>query len=861
MGQLAARLSEREHGKFPVNPRSIQVGSNEENVQEEEHEADTPQDHSVVSLPKESVQEKVISAPKTSDKSTPKNMYVPPIPYPQHLKKKKNDKHMMDILEMFKKVHINIPLLDAISQIPTYAKFLKELCTNKRKFEEHEKVMLSEEVSAVLQRKLPPKLKDPGSFSIPCTIGDHSFKKAILSSVNLMPYSIYEQLNLGELQETTVKLQLADRSLKIPRGIVEDVLVKVDQLILPADFFVLDMEEVPILDQEIPMLLGRPFMATAGIMIDVKRGRLTMEVVDQIVHQSFLENHSPDPIETCLAYNGMEFTEPRIEEAAAILHVVPKYSPQFQLSFEALPPSNAKIVPSIVKAPVLELKPFPKHLKYAYLGDLETLPVIIASNLSRLEEEKLLRVLKDHKAAIGWSIADIRGISPTKCMHRILLKDESKPSREEQRRLNPHMKEVKSGITVVKNDSNELVPQRVITGWRVCIDYRKLNASTRKDHFPLPFIDQMLERLADHSHYCFLDGYSGYNQIAIALEDQEKTTFTCPFGTFAYRRMSFGLCNAPSTFQRCMLSIFSDMVERFIEVFMDDFSVFGSSFDECLHHLQLVLTRCEECNLVLNWEKCHFMVQQGIVLGHVVSHRGIEVDKAKVDLIAKLPPPTTAKGIRSFLGHAGFYRRFIKDFSRIAKPLCDLLAKDATFCFNDACLKAFNTLKELLTKAPIIMAPSLTKAPIIRNEPCEDHLQRRCYRKFSITSLENGQHFLKPHGRRGRVQREVEEKRESSASRARGRGEEGKSGERQRRRGRVGREANEKRESPARGRGEDGESESGELVEKLRKSEGTQGSVDCDTTSLFSPRSSAATALHNGGVPCTPNPKKKKVYD
>ena len=143
------------------------------------------------------------------------------------------------------------------------------------------------------------------------------------------------------------------------------------------------------------------------------------------------------------------------------------------------------------------------------------------------------------------------------------------------------------------------------TGWRVCIDYCNLNAMTRKDHFPFPFIDQMLERLAGHAYYCFLDGYSGYNQILIAPEDQEKTTFTYPFGTFAYRRMPFGLCNASGTFQRCMISIFSDMVGRFLEVFMDDFSVFGSTFEECLHHLSLVLVRCKEKNLVLNWEKCH----------------------------------------------------------------------------------------------------------------------------------------------------------------------------------------------------------------------------------------------------------------
>ena len=129
----------------------------------------------------------------------------------------------------------------------------------------------------------------------------------------------------------------------------------------------------------------------------------------------------------------------------------------------------------------------------------------------------------------------------------------------------------------------------------------------------------MLDRLAGYEYYCFLDGYSGYNQIAIAPEDQEKTTFTCPYGTFAFRRMPFGLCNAPGTFQRCMMAIFSDMVEKTIEIFMDDFSTMGNSFDNFLENLRAVLARCEETNLVLNWEKCHFMVQEGIVLGHLVT--------------------------------------------------------------------------------------------------------------------------------------------------------------------------------------------------------------------------------------------------
>ena len=218
----------------------------------------------------------------------------------------------------------------------------------------------------------------------------------------------------------------------------------------------------------------------------------------------------------------------------------------------------------------------------------------------------------------------------------------------------------KFGITVVKNENNELIPTHVTTGWCMCIDYRKLNAITRKDHFPLPLLDQVLERVVGLEYYCFLDGYSRYYQIEIALEDQEQTTFTCPFGTFAFRRMPFGLCNALAIFQRCMRSIFSDMVEHYLEVFMDDFSMFGGSFDECLSNLQKVLTRCEENILILNWEKCHFMVTKGIVLGHIVSSKGIEVDKAKIELTANLPTPKTIKDVRSFQGHVGFYRRFIK---------------------------------------------------------------------------------------------------------------------------------------------------------------------------------------------------------
>ena len=188
----------------------------------------------------------------------------------------------------------------------------------------------------------------------------------------------------------------------------------------------------------------------------------------------------------------------------------------------------------------------------------------------------------------------------------------------------------KSGVTIVHNEKGEEMPTRLTTGWRVCIDYRRLNEVTRKDHFPLPFMDQLLERISGQPFYCFLDGYSGYFQIEIAIEDQEKTTFTCPFGTYSYRRMPFGLCNAPATFQRCMLGIFSDLVERIMKVYMDDITVYGGSFEECLINLETVLHRCIEKNLVLNWEKSHFMVSQGIVLGILFKKKGSKLIRQKL---------------------------------------------------------------------------------------------------------------------------------------------------------------------------------------------------------------------------------------
>ncbi|XP_020417999.1 uncharacterized protein LOC109948709 [Prunus persica] len=606
VGQIAASLSQREPGKFPSqvipNPNGGHDTANAitlrsgKKVEKDDNEERNSTKTVAAPSPK-------LTVPSDNSKvsSLVNHSITSKVPFPRRFLNSKKEQVSKDILETFRKVQVNIPLLDAIQQIPRYAKFLKELCTNKRTFKEHETVALSEEVSAVLLRKLPPKLKDPGSFTIPCLIGNQRFEHALLdlgASINLMPFSVFESLNLGELKKTSVSIQLADRSIKYPKGVLEDVLVKVNELIFPTDFLVLEMEEVPIPGKDLPLILGRPFMRTARTKIDVYEGILTMafdeetvefkvfdalkypnddhacfsmDVLERMVQETFNASQEETPLERALIQSPETVNE--------------EGNTAFNSIFEPLPLSTNKLVPSIVKAPQVELKPLPENLKYAYLGDEKTLPVIIASNLSASEEDKLIRVLREHKTALGWTIADIRGISPTKCMHRIFSEGESKPTREAQKRLNPVMKEVvkkeilqlldvgiiypisdskwvspvqvvpkKSGITVVKNEDNELVPQRIQTG-------------------------------------------------------------------------------------------------------------------------------------------------------HIISCRGIEVDKAKIDIVRSLLPPKTVKEIRSFLGHVGFYRRFIKDFSKISRPLCRLLGKDVEFEFNEECLAAFNKLKELLTSAPIMQPP------------------------------------------------------------------------------------------------------------------------------------------------------------
>ncbi|XP_073152066.1 uncharacterized protein [Henckelia pumila] len=501
----------------------------------------------------------------------------------EELEKSKKTDYENEVLETFRKVEINIPLIDEIKKIPRYAKFLKDLCTNKRRLRGDEKVSVVENVSAVIKNSLPNNCKDPVMFTMPCVIGNLKIEYAMLDlgeSINVMPYSIYCALNLGPLKETRVVIQLADRSNAYPEWVVEDVLVQVKELIFPADFYILRMEENSMSNSPL-ILLGRPFMKTTRTKIDVDDGTLSVEFDGEIVKFNIFdamkypsENHSICSIdvvdsivrevfeEECETENFQMYAQLNVDEELAEAYGISEQEidqtrvTNFKVE---IPFSHKKLLPSALQAPKLELKSLPDHLKYIYLGYEETLPVIISKKLTEDQEERLVTVLKEHKTAIGWTLADIKGISSSICMHRILLEDDAKPVREFQRKLNQVM--------------NEVVMKEIIK----LLDEVKI--------YPI----------------------SDSKWIFIAQEDQEKTTFTCPFETFSYRRMSFGLCNAP--------------------VFMDDFTVYGNSFEDFLDHLSKILRRCMETNLVLNYEKCHFMVTEGIVLGHVVSSRGIEVDK------------------------------------------------------------------------------------------------------------------------------------------------------------------------------------------------------------------------------------------
>nr|GEV21989.1 reverse transcriptase domain-containing protein [Tanacetum cinerariifolium] len=541
---------------------------------------------------------------------------------------------------------------------------------------------------AMLLKMLLEKFGHPSKFLIPCDFPGmdvcHTLAD-LATSINLMPLCIWKKLSLPELTPTRMTLELADRSITRPKGFTKVVFVKVGKFYFSIDFVVVDFE----VDPRVPLILGRSFLRTGHALIDVYREEITLRVNDEVVtfnhnqitiYSSTYDDLSVNRIDiidvareeyaqeilgfsnNSLGGNPTSTSEPILSDYSPyltpfegsdfILEEIEAYlkdesnsleidhadcdpdgdicliekllnNDPFQLpSMELKQGEVAKAKSSIEEPPELELKDLPSHSEYAYLE------------------------------AIAWKITDIKGIDPRFCTHKILMEEDYKPVVQSQRRVNPKFHKVikkevsklldaemiypisdspwvnpihcvpkKGGITVVENENNELIPTRLVTGWRVCIDYRKLNDATRKDHFPLPFMDQI---------------------------------------------MPFGLCNSPGTFQRSMMAISHDMIETTMEVFMDEFLVFKDSFSSCLSHLDTMLQRCEDTNLVLNWEKCHFMVKVGIVLSHKIFKNGLEVDRAKVDVIAKPPHPTSMKA-------PFFSKDCIDEFKTLKKELIEAL--------------------------------------------------------------------------------------------------------------------------------------------------------------------------------------------
>nr|GEU43046.1 reverse transcriptase domain-containing protein [Tanacetum cinerariifolium] len=538
----------------------------------------------------------------------------------------------------------------------------------------------------MLLKKLPEKLGDFGKFIIPCDFPRMDVCHALadlVASINLMPLSTWKKISLPKLIPTRMTLELADRSITHPKRVAKDVFVKVRKFHFPTDFVVVDFEA----DPRVPLILGRCFLRTSRALIDVYREEITLWVNDEAVtfnlnqttrysctyddlsinridiidvareeyaqdilgfsnnssggnptstSEPILSDSSPSLtlfegsdfiLEEIEAYLKDESISPKIDHVDCDLEgdicLIEKLlnDDPFQLPLVDLKQGEvAKAKSSIEEPPELELKDLHSHLEYAYLECKHKLLVIISKDLKVDEKEALLKVLKYHKKAISWKITDIKGIDPRFCTHKILLEEDYKPTVQSQRRVNLKIHEVikkeviklldagmiylifdspwispihcvpkKGGITVVENEKNEHIPTRLVTGWRVCIDYRKLNDATRKDHFPLPFMDQMLERIAGNEFY-------------------------------VGNKMLLDISTVSDEFK-----------------LLEEFS-----------HL---------------------------------------------------------KGVRIFLGHAGFYRRFIQDFSKIDRPMTYLLEKETPFVFSKDCIDAFETLKKNLTEASILVVP------------------------------------------------------------------------------------------------------------------------------------------------------------
>ncbi|XP_021718852.1 uncharacterized protein LOC110686542 [Chenopodium quinoa] len=592
MNAIVTRTGKVLEESFPKNNRTTE-GPKEVLVEDERNGA--------------SLSEVVIETPR--EVRVEREILKPKLPYQQKFMRHKLDEQFGRFIDILKQLHFSLPFTKVVTQMPNYKKFLKDILSCRRSCDVVETVNLAEICSAIIMNKMLPKLKDLGNFSIPCAINKMQIDNTLCdlgASVSLMPYLVYQRLELGELMPSKITLQFADRSIKIPKGMVEDVLLRVGKFVIPADFVVLEMDE----DATIPIILGRPFLFTSGAMIDVKSAKFSLKVGDKDIEFDLNESmkYPCSSIENCMLIDSLDLVVSSMhdhlltsndplenvllnkDKIGSPIKEVAMYEDLLNGSVEEVDEhicmnisSQEALQAATLKeakgVPMVELKTLTSHLRYEFLGPNSTFSVIVSSSLSKNQAQKLCDVLRKHQGALGYSIDDLKGISPAFCTHHITIEEGTLPSIERQRKIHPQMGEV------VKKEITKLLDAVII------------------------------------------------------------------------------------------------------------FPISNSRWVSPIH----VLPKKGGMTVVEN--------EKGIVLGLKISHKDIEVDKAKIEVIEKLPPPINVKGVRSFLGHIGFYRRFIKDFSLIAKPFNDLLQKDVEFAFDDKCLEAFKKLKKAPMSTPIVQAP------------------------------------------------------------------------------------------------------------------------------------------------------------
>jgi hypothetical protein len=359
--------------------------------------------------------------------------------------------------------------------------------------------------------------------------------------------------------------------------------------------------------------------------------------------------------------------------------------------------------------------------------------VKLSKKLPEKQRNRYVSLMKQFVDVFAWSYEDLKVFYSEIMQHKIPLKHGSKPFKHKSRQFNPlllpiiekEMKRLLNAKIIVPLRYSEwvenLVPVKKKNGEiRLCVDFRNMNMCSLKDNYPLPKMDHILQRVVGAQRISMLDGYSGYNQISVMEEDKNKTTFTTPWGTFMYEKMPFGLMNAGETFQRAMDITFIGEKDKFMVIYLDDITMFSTSDDEHLQHLKQTFEKCRRYGISLNPKKSHFSMEEGKILGHIVSPEGIKIDPERVKAIQQIDIPRNKKSIQSFIGKINFLRRFIPNFAEIIKHITDMLKKDAEIKWIPEAKESFENIKQDLIKAPILISPNYSKEFLIFSFASED---------------------------------------------------------------------------------------------------------------------------------------------